>query len=444
MTHFSIDCGDWESALHETAEIRETSTMLKMHLGNAVITRNEDMWSKTVRDKVRLSAYPLALWFASSWWRLRWESLPKCTPSHSWRMSHELAAAGHGYLWPKMLFASDGESIQIWAVQSSPNPNIAVRYLCDASDVISGLQFEHSIDRFMDSVVARLDSVGLGKTTLFELWTEICAEREDTDISAYRRLEAMLGFDPDECPEELHSQFSDLIPKAGVDAVAEIAPVCASPNPQAVLKEITEFAASRGYEGQVDISIDIDANDSEAPWQRGRKLAQKIRSLAKLNGDAVDDTILCDLLNLTKDAITDYPSSTAPLGIAVRESCTRSKFLLSKRHRTGRRFELARLLCEHLVDKQNNVWLPATQAKTARQKVQRAFAAEFLCPIENLKERLNGNFSEDAIEDVAEQFGVSPKAVETQLVNHGILSNDRLAFPYFVSTFNHWNVCFCN
>ncbi len=355
MTYFSIDCGDWESALHETPEIRETSTKLKMHLGNAVITRYEDIWSDKVRDKVRLSAYPLALWFASSWWRLRWESLPKSIPSHSWRMSHELAAAGHGYLWPKMLFASDGENIQIWAVQSSPNPNMAVRYLCDASDLITGLQFEHSIDHFMDCVIARLDSVGLGRTSLLDLWTEICAERENADISDYRRLEAMLGFDPDECPEELHLQFSDLIPKAGADAVAEIAQVCASPNPQKILKEITEFAASRGYEGQIDIPINVETDNSAAPWQRGKNLAQQIRSQAGLNGDAVDDKVLCNLLGLTKDAITDQLYSNHPLGMAVRiGDRARSKFLLSKRHRTGRRFELARLLCEHLVDKQNN------------------------------------------------------------------------------------------
>lgn len=436
MTDFSIRCR-WESALHEAPEVRETSAMIKVMLGDMAITRNEDIWSQTVRDDVRLSAYPLALWFAASWWRLRWEPLPASAPSHSWRMAHELAAAGHGYVWPRMLFASDGENIQTWAVQSAPTTTTAVRYLTSATYTLQSSDFERALDDFIGSVTARLDAVEIQATTLHGLWEEVITERNDAEIAAYRRLEAMLGFDPDECPESLHDHFSDMIPKAGADAVEEIAAVCAS-DPEKKLKEIIEFSTSNGLEGRIEIPAQEDVIHHAPPWQRGRTLAKQVRSCMGLGGTPIEDGRLCELLGLSKEQAINTPSSAhPPLGMAIRHDGTsRMKFLLSKRNRYGRRFELARLLGDHLMGNINSTWLPATNTKTARQKAQRAFAAELLCPIDALQEQLDGDFSNDAMDDAAEDFGVSTEAVKTQLVNNGLLSStalgdySRLEFPY--------------
>jgi Zn-dependent peptidase ImmA (M78 family) len=66
-------------------------------------------------------------------------------------------------------------------------------------------------------------------------------------------------------------------------------------------------------------------------------------------------------------------------------------------------------------------WLPATDARTARQQKQRAFAAEFLCPIHAVESFLNEDYSQEAIERAAEHFGVSPLAMRSHLAN-----NDRI------------------
>ncbi|HZO53713.1 MAG TPA: hypothetical protein VFB63_13440, partial [Bryobacteraceae bacterium] len=73
-------------------------------------------------------------------------------------------------------------------------------------------------------------------------------------------------------------------------------------------------------------------------------------------------------------------------------------------------------------------WLPATDSKSSRQKIQRSFAAEFLCPIETLTDFLDGDYSPELVEEAAERFGVSELAVETQLVNHGLLSHEQALF----------------
>jgi hypothetical protein len=72
-------------------------------------------------------------------------------------------------------------------------------------------------------------------------------------------------------------------------------------------------------------------------------------------------------------------------------------------------------LGEHLlnVNAPDN-WLPATFGATWRQKYQRAFASELLCPIEVLTERIgaDGFYDEYEFERIAEDYGMGTLAVK--------------------------------
>ena len=93
-----------------------------------------------------------------------------------------------------------------------------------------------------------------------------------------------------------------------------------------------------------------------------------------------------------------------------------------KRNRAGLRFEAARLLCDELIAPDGDQWLSATDSRTSRQKVQRAFAAQLLCPIEHLDEFLSGDYTQERIEDAAEHFGISPLAISSHLANNHRIS----------------------
>jgi hypothetical protein len=102
--------------------------------------------------------------------------------------------------------------------------------------------------------------------------------------------------------------------------------------------------------------------------------------------------------------------------------------LSRSRYREGRRFELCRLIAAAAEVTNGERLLPATTAKTSRQKFQRTFGQEFLCPVEALIQTLGTSHPEDdEIEAAAAQFEVSPLLVRTTLVNHGILPRDELA-----------------
>jgi hypothetical protein len=100
---------------------------------------------------------------------------------------------------------------------------------------------------------------------------------------------------------------------------------------------------------------------------------------------------------------------------------------LRSRYREGRRFELCRLVADAAEFGEDERLLPATVAKTSRQKFQRAFAQEFLCPVEALIEALGTSHpEEDEIEAAARHFEVSPLLVRTMLVNNKVLPRDEL------------------
>jgi len=434
----------WLSSIHETPEVRETGAKLKIALGSKVVTQNVDEWSKTVSDDVRVSAYPLAFWFASNWWRLRWEALPNGSPTSSWRMAHEIAAAGYGYIWPQALLASDGETIHMWAASSPEAKQGPVKYLAGAHDVVMADEFERVLDGFFGGVIARLDAVGIRATSLHDLLAELSEERASAELTAYRRLEAIAGFDPGEGPVSILDQLEGLIPQAGLGAAQEVATLCASQESGAVLQDAIRIANEPGVKAQPDSVLDEvtqeGARQDGPAWFRGKELAGRLRTKLGLNGQAVPDSTLYDVLGVNRADLAEVSGRAyPPLGLAVREPNGRLALHLRKRRPESMRFELARILGDQAFAATDDRWLPITDAKTSRQKAQRAFAAEFLSPIDSLMKSLGSNFSDDAIDDVAHHFQVSPMAVHTQLVNNGYLPRNTLLdfdggprFPYAV------------
>lgn len=435
---------EWEDAINDSPEICRTSGALRIEANGHALTRNEDDWSQSVRQGIRVSAYPLALWLASSWWRLRWEPLPLGDKaSTSWRMAHEIAASGYGYIWPQLVFSCDGEQMNYWSVAGSPNSEQPIHYLFSGHGSVSTADFERAVDTFVDLVIERLDAVHV-PNELKWLWAEVTEERTDPTSTHYRKLEAMLGFEPDEAEESLVERFVSLGNRIGSKAIDEIAAACSSTDPAGRLDLIEAQAAQQGVSARYispQIKRPIGKSPTEQPWLRGRALASKVRSWMGLNGGMISDVDLASLAKASSEALFEsyQVNGKPPLGLVVRDTDASAKVLLRKRNKPGRRFEFARLYGDHLLASSDDRWLLASDSKTARQQVQRAFSAELLCPIDALLERLDDDYSEDAREEAASYFGVSELMIRSHLVNNEILSRITIdswqggsAYPYAI------------
>lgn len=422
---------EWLPPFQGAEEVGRTSAAVQMRFGAEIATRFEDEFSQSVQHAARVSAFPFAIWLAQSWWRLRWEPLPsriRLVPDEipadaNWRMSHEISAAGYGFIWPQVVFASDGEAIWVRCRPSPPLSSEPVRYLSEFDVSVSAQDFERAIDNFVDLVLRRLDT--LGETELHVIWREVLAERADPVQSAARKIEARLGYDPDEGPPALVERLLDLASEAGRSAADEIAPVCAGSQPTDTFNEVMELASQPGVSGRITVPGAAHAADRELPpWQRARLLAKAVRESLGFGARPLDDDALANVLQIRAVDLSGSARSfsRAPIGLAVRNgSGDELKLLFRKKNRPARRFEAARFLADHLYAERPDHWLPITDAATARQKVQRAFAAEFLCPIDSLRDYLGDEFLPEAFEDAAEHFGISEMAVKSHLANHFLI-----------------------
>ena len=60
------------------------------------------------------------------------------------------------------------------------------------------MEFEGATDQFLEQVTGKLRAEGVETTNLDRIGNDVLAERADEKAMKRRRLEAMLGFDPDE------------------------------------------------------------------------------------------------------------------------------------------------------------------------------------------------------------------------------------------------------
>ncbi len=416
----------WMASTSGEPEVMATAAWVEIHVDSMVLTRNQDVWAETVRDSVLVSAYPLAMWFASSWWRLNHEPLPTQQPGHDWRMAHELGAANHGFVWPRTIFIPDGEAIHVWA-GASMTPDQSVQYLqaLEVPKMITLTGFQQSVERFIHSVLARLDAKGLAGSNLAQLWALVQEDSADPEGLRRRKLEAELGFDPEECPEQALNAALLWESQVGDAALSELAPAIAASGATPDLALIGQLASAGGIVGTPEISPDsIDHLDHGAPWERAIHDARALRHKMGNVSGPIPDHSLHDLLGVSSEAATNWsaPAGRAPVAVAIPLNDHQLKFVPRRRNRVGRRFELARFLGEYLRPSSHEVrWLASTDLSTFRQKYQRAFAAEFLCPIDSLTSFLSGDFSSYAIEEAAAEFDVSEQTITSLLLNNGYI-----------------------
>lgn len=337
-------------------------------------------------------------------------------------MAHHRAAAGGGFVWPDVAFAGDGRNVHISAHPTAGSPFEPIVYLTGGDATIDAEAFERTVDCFVDVTVARLCATGLETAGLVTAWRGIRDERRDPDTAAYRRLEAVSGFDPDEAPEELMQERLALARDWGTDAVEDVVAALlpgATVDLQRVLEDARRTTDPAVVPDAAGLGLAVATSDRNAPWTVGYRLADELRRRCGLGVDPVDDRRMTTLFGFPAGRAA-APRAVDPVAIAFRVAGSAGDLdvHLSATGTNARRFQFMRLIGGHLTTSSSDRFVPATRAATARQKVQRAFAAEFLCPIDGLREMFGTRSPDtDEIDAAAERYGVSSRVVENIWTN---------------------------
>ena len=243
-----------------------------------------------------------------------------------------------------------------------------------------------------------------------------------------------MGYDPDEAPDGLLDGLLEYMSSYGAGAIREIA---AEHKDKTIshVNDIWEDAQKN------DMVVDVpncdsirqrlasESSDSDIPWKHATHAAKIVRESWGLTAPISTDS-LCNLLSIqTSRFMTGQNNDRRQLTAGVRSTCVPNKFHISlnSKYVTSRRFGLARLVADHIVTGQEEVLLPVTRSITSRQRFQRAFAQEFLCPFDDLKEYFSAEVpSSDDVYDAARYFDVSPLTIQTTLVNKGVFGQEAL------------------
>lgn len=405
--------------------------LFAIRAGSQTLTEGYDFFAAALRQGPLLSGYHAAEWFAWNWWRLLHEpKLERSAPTHSWWRAHRMNAIGEGYVWPNITIYSDGVRSVILSERSAADAK-PFRYLGANPWVGPSKDLEAAIDAFVPHILARLADNRLSDTNLHRLWSELLVERRDPEISEHRRLEALLGRDPDEVEDDVIAALIADTSAFGKAAVDELA-AGASGNPPPRAAELQAFARAHGAEARRSDAVRLAGSELQAArrhalaWQQGRYAAQALRRHEGFGEHQITTHKLHALLGMQSDA--EQRSATPPaLSFLLDQRAEPSRVVLRSRRDTGKRFELARLLGDHLLFGKMDKLLPATRAYTFRQQAQRSFAAEFLSPLEAVQDFLQDDFSQEHIEDAARHFMVSSQTIQTLLVNNGLLERDILS-----------------
>ncbi|WP_341666987.1 hypothetical protein [Alcaligenes sp. SDU_A2] len=408
----------WPAGSDDVAEI-----FLKV--GDKVISRIEDTETQTMRDCFRASALSLAFWFADHWWRLRWETIrDNRAPSVDWRLRHELNSACGGALWPPAMIFSVGSRIAFAPCVGGSMVAGSQRYSPFKLSMVSALRYEQVLDVFFEDVLehcARAEDGGALKILL----AQIAAERQDSELAAWRRLEACLGFDPDAAPDEVIDGLIKLEGVAGEQGVEEAAQ--AQPGVDAAQALDRAIEATRASGVHADLSLadsltDLSLSDYASPWEMAQVAAIELRSIIGVPKGWLSHQVFEDMF---KARWADLKAATAtaralPYGARLSDG-TRSKLALQTVKPYDRRFELARQLGDAIWHRDAGFGV-VSRTKTDRQKFQRAFANNLLCPFDDLQRLIDlTNPTLEVLQSAARKFGVHPSVVRNQLVYKGYL-----------------------
>lgn len=405
---FRITCG-WDSAPEvRTPELSATWAHLRIDVNDVAATLVKDHHAPhSLRESIDVSVYPLAEWLALNWWTLS-------TSSHGKNYSGtSLAGAGDGFPWPALELRSDRG--QLWMSQSRADaPAARVTPISVIDAVLEHDEVLAEMGRFIDATVRRLDDAGITGTLLQDEWSAI--QGADEEEHTFAIVAAAWGLDPYDISDD------DAEALLSANAVLDD-PILLADLARAVsLEDLSSAKEWIARASRVPLSEESDTSLIEElqlsvssfggrPWRLGYERAQQFRGALGLSS-----TDLAPIGELVSVAVADANPPVNVEALVRREGQHLGAVLGPQESVPRIRFLSARTVARRMTDPQGTNSLLTTGSRYT-DRMERAFAAEFLAPAAGVDELLNGDFSEASQERVAKQLQVSSRVIEHQIEN---------------------------
>ena len=418
MRNFEISVGKLQRA--DAGDLRR----IRIAAGDVVLTRlirpgreDEDHCLEAPPDQ-------LAFWLIDNWWRIRWEPAPPDRFHPEWRLAHDLSSIGGGYIWPRVSIWGEGSKLGVASRADSQTQSQSVRFLANGLYYVSASSMTDSVDAFIGLLLD--GGTTADRKSLRTEHRQLLAERNDPEIADWRKLEAMLGFDPDEAPNQLIEGLGALMDRYGHEGVEEAAIAHQGHGAAATLQSELEAA----QDSKVRVTpppevqlVHVEPDSETTPWQQAEGAAAELRARLAHDQGPIRNHALSEVLCLPSDQLKSK-ATAVPLDYGLRLRDTDgagSRVAVRAKWSHSRRYELCRTLAD-IIWSDNDGLGPLSSAKSSRQKFQRTFAQSFLCPFDDLVAYMDTEQPEDDdVQAAARHFHVPVRVIQTLLVNKGVI-----------------------
>ena len=438
MIEFRVE---WQQAAGVRDRIlARTWCRLTIEADGQVVTRATDNRARSVRDGVYGSAFPLCCWIVENWWFLQHEAyrfrrpcgardLARNRADRAWVRRHSLLAAREGGALPDLTLFRDGDAVVArWLPDGRDATHPFLRFASEGQTRMTVEAAAHGLASFVHSVLERVDDLAEPEVDAVRRdWAAISgATPDERELCGWS---ARLGLDPYD-PDELTDRHEELM-RASVSRLeaALREDLLDASTADGLPADVSWIAAAHGIAVSAGTRAaskskrsSISAVRKPTAHEAGYECARALRrNLPPPTGGAVTDVReAMQEFGWAQSPLLTTPSKPASLIDAMVDRSPSGAAVVVAPADCGfrqERFRLARALFLHHFAASPERRL-VTAAHTWDQQASRAFAAEFLAPAEVLAKHVGARISLRGIDELADEYQVSPVVIEHQIENH--------------------------
>lgn len=406
---------DWyDGASNRAPEERATVGEWRLWINDQNVTLHRRGTSSI--DHVTAALYGLVSDLAHEWWSLfggrdRFFSITKYRD---------------GYLLPDVRFEFDGEIFEISAHQKVYN-NPYVCFWAGPKELMARQSAELGLSNLINEVLARLEDRGVRDTSAALRWKRVEASRADPDEAAFCEAAGALGLDPYDVSEDAAASIERsasifageplaefLAGAVGADRARLLGWIAAAEERPSELARVANL-----HSVAVEAARRTPARDLEPSWSRGYRRARAVREVMAVG---VGHRFKSYMKLASALGATGYyePASQVDGIRALRSERPDGTYIHMRGQRSsvetqsGYLFSFARAVGDAACFPETPKSAINELRSAYRQSAGRAFAAEFLAPIEEIN-----SMREDGrdILSIADEFEVATTVVERQIEN---------------------------
>jgi hypothetical protein len=405
---------EWlEDAENAALEERATNADVRIFLADANVTQH--LFDGELSDHITASLYGVAHGLVHDWWSI----------FGSRDREFSLRKYRSGYIIPDVNFHFDGAVFEVQARQHTyRNPD--VRFWGGFTETMSREEGEAFLSAIIEQVLARLADAGLKSTSVALRWKRVQASR-GTEEEAFCEAAGSLALDPYSISDEMTAFIEHAERLFEREPLIEFAAGAKDVKAPRLIDWVERMRRHKGFQYRLaDLKAAAASTAAKAParkgeeaWSVGYRRAREMRA-----------TLSCSTshrFRSFRDVASIFGAgkaySVAPPVDGIRalrsERADGIQIHVRDHGRSGEApaaqlFSIARAIGDVVCFPETEI-APINDVHNAyRQAAGRAFAAEFLAPIDEITSMLDDQHD---VVTIANEFSVSTTVVERQIEN---------------------------